>query len=92
MEGLAVVGKDGKYGVIATDGSVVVPLVFDEITNCSGGVMILYAEGYGYYVVNKYAPIEIDAPIDESTDESVSDESVTDESIDESIDEGGAEE
>lgn len=81
LEGLAVVGKDGKYGVIATDGSVVVPLVFDEITNCSGGVMILYAEGYGYYVVNKYAPIEIDVPIDESTDES------TDESIDESIDE-----
>ena len=85
LEGLAVVGKDGKYGVIATDGSVVVPLVFDSITNCSGGVMILYAEGYGYYVVNKYAPVEIEAPTDESVDESGIDESVTDESIDESV-------
>lgn len=56
IEGLAVVSKNGKYGMITTDGSVVVPLVFDSITNCSGGVIILYADGYGYYIVNKYMP------------------------------------
>lgn len=85
LEGLAVVGKDGKYGVIATDGSVVIPLVFDSISNCSGGVMILYSEQHGYYVVNKCIKDEepeLDVSIDESiSDESVSDESISDESI-----------
>ena len=78
LEGLAVVGKNDKYGVIATDGSVVIPLMFDSITNCSGGVMILYSESNGYYVVNKYAPVPIELPEDESVDESI-DESIVSE-------------
>ena len=85
LEGLAVVGRGGKYGVIATDGSVVVPLVFDSVSNCSGGVMILYSEGNGYYVLNKCIKDELPEDTDgtESGDTSGSvsiDESIADES------------
>lgn len=53
LEGLAVVGRDGKYGVIDTEGNYVVPMVFDSITNCSGGILVLHDEATGWYVVNK---------------------------------------
>jgi len=53
-EGLAVVhNTEGKCGMIDTEGNVVVPMVFDSASNCSDGVVLLYAQKYGYYVINK---------------------------------------
>jgi len=53
IEGFAVVGINGKYGIIDTLGNYVVQPVFDSITNCSGGVIILYDAKTGYYILNK---------------------------------------
>ena len=61
FEGLAVVGeKDGKKGMIDRDGNYVVEPVFDEITDCSGGVICLYDETCGWQILNKthMLPIE----------------------------------
>lgn len=58
FEGLAVVGdKDGKKGVIDRSGTYVIPPVFDEITDCSGGVICLYDKTCGWQIVNKTAPL-----------------------------------
>jgi len=55
IEGLAVVGyKNGKKGLMDTEGRWVVEPVFDEITNCSGGVIALYDEKTGYYILEKF--------------------------------------
>ena len=53
-EGLAVVcDSNGDYGMIACDGETVVPFVFSNIVGCSDGVILAYAQEYGYYIINK---------------------------------------
>ncbi len=52
-EGLAVVGKDGKYGVIDTNGETVIPIMFDSISNCSDGIIVAYEESVGYKIFAK---------------------------------------
>lgn len=53
-EGLAAVqGKNGLWGMIDTDGNVVVPLLFDNISDCKDGVFVAYAQKYGNYVFGK---------------------------------------
>ena len=54
FEGLAVVGmSDGKKGMIDKDGNYVIPPVFDEITDCSGGVIAVYDSDTGWNILNK---------------------------------------
>lgn len=54
FEGLAVVGyTDGKKGMIDKSGAFVIPPVFDEITDCSGGVICAYSKDNGWQVINK---------------------------------------
>lgn len=54
FEGLAVVGNaDGNVGVIDKNGEYVIAPVFDKITDCSGGVMALFDDEYGWYVIKK---------------------------------------
>ncbi|MEA4831528.1 MAG: WG repeat-containing protein [Oscillospiraceae bacterium] len=54
MEGLGVIGyKDGKKGMMDTSGNYAVPPVFDQITSCSGGVISLYDDLTGYYLIHK---------------------------------------
>ncbi len=52
-EGLAVVEKNGSFGVIDKNGTFVIPAVFDEIFNCSDGLMLAYSEKNGYFVFAK---------------------------------------
>lgn len=52
-EGLAVVGVDGKVGMINTDGELVVPMVFDRIGNASGGVIACYDNEGGWSLLCK---------------------------------------
>lgn len=52
-EGLAVVKKDGGKGVIDKNGSFVIPAVFDEISDCSDGLILAYSEQNGYFVFAK---------------------------------------
>ncbi len=59
FEGLAVVGeKDGKKGMIDKNGEYVIPPIFDEICDCSGGVITVYDREMGWQVLNK----QIDIP------------------------------
>lgn len=54
FEGLAVVGeKDGKKGMIDRNGNYVIPPIFDEIADCSGGVITAYDKEMGWQVLNK---------------------------------------
>ena len=54
FEGLAVVGDaDGKKGVIDLDGNFVIPQVFDEISDCSGGVICAYDSETGWHIIHK---------------------------------------
>lgn len=54
FEGLAVVGnRDGNVGVIDKNGEYVIAPVFDKITDCSGGVMALFDDEYGWAVIKK---------------------------------------
>lgn len=60
FEGLAVVGdKDGKKGVIDRDGNYVISPVFDEITDCSGGIICAYSAECGWQIFNKKSPIPV---------------------------------
>ncbi len=52
-EGLAVVCSDGLYGMIDTDGNLVVPCVFDTLSDCQDGVIIGFTQKNGYCVLNK---------------------------------------
>jgi len=55
-EGLAVFcDADGNYGMLSLDGNCVVPAVFSNIVGCFDGVILAYAEEYGYYIINKLA-------------------------------------
>lgn len=54
FEGLAVVGTEGgKKGVIDRDGNFVIPQVFDEITDCSGGIICAYEKETGWHIIHK---------------------------------------
>ncbi len=53
-EGLAAVcGTDGKWGMIDTEGNVVIPMVFDSISNCQDGAILAYESKYGNCVFGK---------------------------------------
>ncbi len=53
-EGLAAVRTaEGTYGMIDLKGKLIIPAVFDSISGCSDGVILAYAQKYGYYVINK---------------------------------------
>lgn len=55
-EGLAVVGgENGKKGVIDRDGNVVIPFVFDYISNCSDGLILAHESENGWFVFSKNA-------------------------------------
>lgn len=57
-EGLAVAADaDGKYGMIDTSGNIVLPFVFDYVSNCSDGVIIALSEEYGDILFVKAAPV-----------------------------------
>lgn len=72
FEGLAVVGeKDGKKGVIDRDGNYVIEPVFDEITDCSGGIICAYSSECGWQIFNKKAPIPA---VDEKAEDIVTEE------------------
>lgn len=46
--GVAVVGVDGRYGVIDKTGSFIIPAVFDSIGDMDGSGMTAYKRGTGY--------------------------------------------
>ena len=52
-EGLAVVCKNGLYGMIDTEGNAVLPCVFDSISDCQDGVIVAFTEKNGYSIFNK---------------------------------------
>ncbi len=52
-EGLAVLGKEGKVGMIDTAGNTVVPFVFDHIGSASGGIIPVYDSTNGWALLNK---------------------------------------
>lgn len=53
-EGLAAVkGTNGLWGMIDLEGNVVVPTVFDGISDCQDGAFTAYAQKYGNYVFGK---------------------------------------
>ncbi len=52
-EGLAVVGAEGKVGLIDTEGIFLVPMIFDHIGSPSGGLITLYDEKHGWTIMNK---------------------------------------
>ncbi len=54
-EGLAVVCRDGLYGMIDTDGNTVIPCVFDSLSDCQDGVIVAFTGKNGYCVFNKTA-------------------------------------
>lgn len=53
LEGLAVVGKGGKYGVIDTKGNYVIKPVFDRIIRCSGGLLAAHSDTEGWQIFAK---------------------------------------
>lgn len=54
FEGLAVItDKNGKKFMIDTDGCVVLPAVYDHISDCSDGVITAYECNYGWSIYNK---------------------------------------
>jgi len=53
-EGLCVLGYEGgKCGMIDTEGNVVIPFVFDYISDVSGGRIALYESSIGWSVIQK---------------------------------------
>ncbi len=59
FEGLGVIGyENGKKGVVDTAGNFVLPMEFDQITDCSGGVITLYDKDYGWKIVHKLKQID----------------------------------
>jgi len=53
-EGLAAVcGTDGKWGMIDTEGNIVVPAVFDSISDCQDGIILAYEQKYGNCIFGK---------------------------------------
>ncbi len=61
IEGIGVVGyADGKKGIVDENGRFVVPMLFDEIARCSGGVMALYNENEGWNILCKVTSDSVD--------------------------------
>lgn len=55
-EGLAAVcGADGKWGMIDTSGNVVIPAVFDRISDCQDGLILAYDQKQGNCILGKVA-------------------------------------
>ncbi len=52
-EGLAAVRYDGLYGMIDTKGNLVIPCVFDSLSDCRDGVVVGFTQKNGYCVLNK---------------------------------------
>ena len=52
-EGLAVVGIGDKKGVIDLDGNFVIPLSYQSISVCSGGITVCYSADTGYEIYIK---------------------------------------
>jgi len=62
-EGLAVIGyADGKRCMIDTEGNVVLPMVYDHISQCSNGTVVAYAEGQGWSIYNKMSAEDFTEP------------------------------
>ena len=56
FEGLAAVrNANGKMGMIDKNGNYVIQPVFDEITDCSGGIICVYDKDHGWSVIHKLA-------------------------------------
>lgn len=53
LEGVAVCALNGKYGVINTDGKVLIPFEYDYISTISSGTMTAYKDGSGWSVFQK---------------------------------------
>ncbi|MBE6712246.1 MAG: WG repeat-containing protein [Ruminococcaceae bacterium] len=68
FEGLAVVtNKDGKTGLIDSQGKSVLPCAFDRITSFSDGNALCYSEETGWYLLTKVAGIYYHDPALEET-------------------------
>lgn len=64
IEGMGVVGfSNGKKGVIDENGNYIVPMIFDEISRCSGGVITLYDKQEGWFILNKVKTDIIREPV-----------------------------
>ncbi len=75
FEGLAVVGDlNGKKGVIDRDGKYVIDPMFDEITDCSGGIICAYSSECGWQIFNKKNPIPTTDEISDVLAENVTEE------------------
>lgn len=69
FEGLAVVGdNNGKKGMIDRDGNYVLPQIFDEITDCSGGVICAYDSESGWSIMHKKAAVKPEAETESGAD------------------------
>ncbi|MCL2517543.1 MAG: WG repeat-containing protein [Oscillospiraceae bacterium] len=54
-EGLVVLGVEGKKGMVDTQGNIVLPFIYDEITDVSSGVIAAYEKQNGWTFYNKIA-------------------------------------
>ncbi len=62
-EGLAVIGyKDGKRCMIDTEGNIVLPMIYDHISQCSNGTVVAFAEGHGWSIYNKMSTEKFTEP------------------------------
>ncbi len=66
-EGIAVVkNKNGKYGLIDTQGNELLPCCLDQIESFSNGHTLAYSEGTGWFLLSKvegvFPPSEEDVP------------------------------
>jgi hypothetical protein len=56
VEGIGVIGyKGGKVGAVDKQGNVVVPFVYDSITNASSGIFACFSEENGWKLLAKVA-------------------------------------
>ena len=54
FEGVAVCkNREGTYGVIGTDGKVIIPFDYSYISNMSSGTMLAYSDTYGWKIYQK---------------------------------------
>ena len=53
-EGLAVIGNEkGKKAMIDSEGSIVLPFIYNAISNCSDGVIVAFEQYFGWTFYNK---------------------------------------
>jgi len=54
IEGVAVLqSKEGNYGVVNTDGEIVIPFIYDYVSNISSGTIVAYSDNTGWTVYQK---------------------------------------